>query len=364
MTRSIVFAGGGTAGHVVPALAVVERLTDAGVPATDIEFRGATRGIEARLLGDSPYQLTLLPGRGIKRSFTPSALWWNSRAVWEFGVAKIRTLRDFRNDRPSCVVVIGGYAAASAAIAAVFLRIPLIVIQVDAHPGVVNRFAARFAKYVAVPQADVAMPHAHTTGVPVRKEISPTADDTTARKTARAALGVVTDKKTIVGMGGSLGARTINTAISGVAELWNGRDDVQMVLIGGLRQSDEITTKSDVLIVRDYIDDMANLYQAADVIVSRGGANSVAEIGVAGVPAIFVPLPSAPADHQRKNAQPLVDAGGAVMLSDSECTPEMLAPLLDSLLEPERQSKMRTALQMFSEGDAAQTIAQKIGEYR
>jgi UDP-N-acetylglucosamine--N-acetylmuramyl-(pentapeptide) pyrophosphoryl-undecaprenol N-acetylglucosamine transferase len=360
MSQKFIFAGGGTAGHVVPAVAVAEALVKNGVDPEDIGFVGVKRGVESKIVPEYGFSIRTLPGRGLRRNLSISSILWNALAVVQFAFATIETFASFLSDRPSAVVVVGGYGAAPSAVAAIVLRLPLFVTQVDSHPGTVNKFASRFAKAVAVPSEEISMPNRVVTGVPIRESVRSVKFTATARSKARKALGVPADRKLIVVMGGSLGSQSINDATSALVKTWSKRKDLAVLHITGLKQENKTVqdTKDELFYhAIPYSNDIETIYSAADVFVARAGANSVAELTAVGIPSIFIPLPIAPGDHQRKNAASVANAGGAVIIDDAECTGERLAKELDRILSDEVYENMRAALRGIKKPAAAETIA-------
>ncbi|MEO5678190.1 MAG: glycosyltransferase, partial [Acidimicrobiales bacterium] len=215
-------AGGGTAGHTVPAIAVGRALVAAGVPPAAIRFVGARRGSEGRLVPAAGFAITLLPGRGIERRLTPA----NVGALLGLGVALVQALLLVGRSRPRAVLSVGGYAGVPVALAAAALRRPLVVAEANAVPGAANRLAARFARAAAVSFAGTPLPRAVLTGNPVRAEVLAIDRTPAGRAAARAALGLPPDRVVIGVSGGSLGARRLNAAVRDLAERWAGRTDV------------------------------------------------------------------------------------------------------------------------------------------
>jgi len=347
----ILIAGGGTAGHVLPGVAVADALVAAGVPRSAIGFVGAERGVEVTLVPDAGYDLVALPGRGIRRSLTLA----NVGAVWGLVHAVFLALRLVRRRRPAVVLSLGGYASAACTLAAVLHRVPVVVAEQNASAGVANRLAARFAAVSAVPFPGVDLPRAVVTGNPVRPAVAalagvganasePGSPAATQRSDARAALGVDPDAVCVAAFSGSLGARRVNEAVVGLARRWAERP-VTLYHVSGRRDHDWVAAATcdlagaggggglDYRLVA-YEDHMERVLAASDLAVTRSGGTTVAELATVGLPAVVVPLPGAPRDHQRANAAALVAAGGAVLVDDDDCTPERLddelGPLVDS----------------------------------
>ncbi len=362
--RYALVAGGGTGGHLVPALIVARAL--AALEGSDaVELVGSRRGLDADLLAAEGFPSTLLPGRGIVRRADPGALAANAVALAGLACAFFMALVLVVRRRPAVVVATGGYACVPPSLAAAVTGVPVVLVNVDAVPGAANRVVARVARAVAVAFADTALPRAVVTGVPVRPEIVAAARPTAeARAAARRSLGLP-DGRAVVGIvGGSLGARHLNEAALGLAREWRARDDVALFHVVGRR--DEAWVREEAhrlergaLVYRwvPYQSDMASFYVAADVVVCRAGANTVAELTVVGVAAVLVPLPGAPGDHQSANARALERAGAAVVVEDAACSPERLAGELDALIQgPGRLEGMRRSASGLGRDDAAAAV--------
>jgi UDP-N-acetylglucosamine:LPS N-acetylglucosamine transferase len=317
-----------------------------------------------------PY--TLLPGRGIRRSLRPAALCDNLGAVVGLLGACVRALASFARRRPRVVVIVGGYASFPAGLAAVLTRVPLVSVNTDAVPGAVNRVLGRFAAVNAVAFAGTDLPRAQVTGTPVRPELSSMDRTPAGQVAAREALGLPGDRQTVCAAGGSLGARRINRAVSDLAGSWmacggrtlyhvTGRRDYEEFEAGGAGGSGdggEAYGSGLRYRVVPFEDHMPQFYAAADVCVTRAGAMTVAELLVAGVPAILVPLPGAPRDHQTRNAEALVGMGAAVQVPDAECDGRRLVKELESLLgDPDRLRAMSEAARRHGHPDAAARVA-------
>lgn len=357
-----VIAGGGTAGHVLPALAVGQALVERGHDPSSIHFVGSSRGIEARLVPAAGFDVTLLPGRGIARRLTPA----NAAAAIGIARAAVRALSLLVRHRPRVVLVVGGYASVPCALAAAALRVPMVVHEQNAVPGLANRLAARFARASASSFDGTDLPRAVTTGNPVRPEVVAIDRSAEGRAAAKEALGLPADRMVVAVFGGSLGARRINEAAKGLSQAWATRADLAVYHVVGSRDWDSFGAPTQPpsaeggLVYRavEYEERMPVLLAAADVAVCRAGGTSVAELATVGLPAVFVPLPIAPHDHQTANASALVSAGAAVLVPDPELTPERLmaevGPLLD---DGGRRRAMATAGRALARPDAADQVA-------
>jgi len=369
--RYAVVAGGGTGGHVFEALAVARALCAAGHEPAEIEIMGSRRGQEAALLASAGFPLTLLPGRGIVRRMGPRDLLANAGAVAGTAWATVRAWVSMAHRRPRVVVSVGGYASFPAAAAAVGWRVPLVLVNIDAVPGLVHRVLGRFAAASAVAFPNTPLPRSVVTGTPVRDEVAAVRRSPDAARRARSMLDIPQDRMTVAVFGGSLGARTINEAVATLARRWSSRRDRTVYHVTGRRgweqgrQDGDAPTGSpaDQLCYRavPFEDRMELLYQAADVMVCRAGAVTVAELAVVGIPAVLVPLPGAPSDHQTANAGLLASAGAAVLLPDAECVGSRLESVLDELLgDRGRLEAMGTEARRLGRPDAAARVAEVV----
>jgi UDP-N-acetylglucosamine--N-acetylmuramyl-(pentapeptide) pyrophosphoryl-undecaprenol N-acetylglucosamine transferase len=360
-------AGGGTAGHTLPGIAVARALVAAGHPAESIHFVGSERGSETRLVPEAGFTLTALPGRGIQRKLTfanVGAVVGLFRAFWQ-------ALALVRRRRPSVVVALGGYASVACAMAAVLHRVPIVVAEQNAVPGAANRLVARFAKASAVTFPGTDLPRAVVTGNPVRPEVL-AVDRARDRGPARARLGLPDDRVVVVSFGGSLGARRINRAVTGLVERWAGRTDLAVRHVVGERDWDDSTARGEErngatgILYRPvrYEDDMPTTLAAADVVVARAGATTVAELAVLGLPSILVPLPIATADHQTANARHLVDLGAARLVPDAELDVDRLEAELGPLVtDPDELARMGDGAHRLGRRDAAEQVAALVEEH-
>jgi UDP-N-acetylglucosamine--N-acetylmuramyl-(pentapeptide) pyrophosphoryl-undecaprenol N-acetylglucosamine transferase len=360
-------AGGGTAGHVLPGLAVADELVRRGHDPATIHFVGAERGIEARLVPDAGFTITLLPGRGLQRRVTFD----NVAAAWGLVRAAARALVLVRRRRPSVVVTLGGFASVACAVAAVVWRVPLVVMEQNAAAGAANRLVGRFARSAAVPVEGTDLPNAVVTGNPVRPEIltaASVAADTTRRAAARAELGIPEDRVALVVFAGSLGSRRINEATYGAVERWRDRADLAVHHVVGARDWDErpVVARTGTGIERPdhpgvsyrairYEDRMDLVLAAADLAVCRSGGTTVAELAVVGVPSVLVPLPIATRDHQRANAAALVGAGAARLVDDASFDVDRMVAEVDAVLGD--RVAMAASARSVGRPDAAAAVA-------
>lgn len=357
----VLIAGGGTAGHVLPGLAVAEVLVGRGVDREHVHFVGAEDRIEAKLVPAAGFGITLLPGRGVQRRLTSA----NVAAVAGLARAVVRAVRLVRRRRPQVVLALGGFASAACAVAAVLWRVPLVVAEQNARAGASNRLVARFAAACAVPFPETDLPRAVVTGNPVRAEILAAARDRDAAA-ARRELGIDEGRTVVVVFAGSLGSRRINEATYGAVEQLAGRGDLAVYHVVGARDwADRPPVADGALqyVQVQYSDRMDLVLAAADLAVCRAGGTTVAELAAVGVPAVLVPLPIATRDHQTANAGPLVRAGAAVLVPDEELDRDRLLAELSALGDPEVLRSMATAARSLGRLDAAERVADLLGEH-
>ncbi len=348
--------GGGTGGHVYPALALAHELTRRGHPPESIRFVGAERGLEARAVPKAGFGIDLLPGRGLRRSLSVT----NLRAALESLVALFKAFRIVGRLRPRVVVGVGGYASLPTLVAARMRRVPTVVHEQNAAPGLANRIAVRLGARPAVSLPDTPLRGAVLTGNPVRHEI----------------LGVdrhVDPSRPVVTVvGGSLGARRLNDTALGLYDRWRDREDLRIRHVSGPGDYDrcaerlaDLRRPDDALdygLVR-YEERMDELYSTTSLALSRAGAVTVAELLAAGVPSVLVPFPAATADHQERNARVVASAGAALMVADEDCEADRIGPLASELLaQPARLEAMSRAAGSIARRDAAERLADLVEE--
>lgn len=355
----VVIAGGGTAGHVLPGISIGRELIGRGCGRSSIHYVGSVRGIEDRLVPEAGFELTVLPGRGIQRRFTLA----NIGAVVGLARAMVQAVFLIGRRRPAVVVGLGGYASVACGVAAVLWRIPLIVAEQNAVPGAANRFLSRWARVSAVSFEGTDLPRAVVTGNPVRAEVL-AVDRGRDRSSARRKIGVEGERSVMAAFGGSLGALRINEAVLAALPAWHDRDDLHVRHVTGRRDHADLARRAPLedtaplsYDLIEYEDDMPTVYAAADLVLCRAGATSVAELAAVGCPSILVPLPSAPGDHQTANASALAAAGGATIVADADLDAARVLSEVDRLLsDPKSLVAMGQAASAFARRDAAAAV--------
>jgi UDP-N-acetylglucosamine--N-acetylmuramyl-(pentapeptide) pyrophosphoryl-undecaprenol N-acetylglucosamine transferase len=316
-------AGGGTAGHVNPLLAIADELR-AREPESVVLVLGTREGLESRLVPERGYELLTIPRLPFPRRPNGAAL--------RFPGAFRRTLADIRRmlreRRIDVVVGVGGYAAAPAYLAARRSGIPFVLHEANARPGMANRLGARFTRHVGVVFPGTPLPHATVVGMPLRRELEQL-DRASAREEARELFGLAPNAPVLLVTGGSTGARSINRTVAASLDVllatgW------QVLHITGTASELEDPGRDGYRMLR-YCDRMELAMAVADLAISRAGATTVAELSLVGVPAVLVPYPVGNGE-QKYNARGVVDAGGALLVLDADFTPEWvtarLAPLM------------------------------------
>ena len=341
----VILAGGGTGGHVIPALAIAQQLKKQY--GAEILFIGTSRGIENRLVPAAGFDLNLVQVGALKNVSITTRL----KTVSDLPRAILASRRIFREFRPDVVIGVVGYASGPAMLAAVVGRIPTLVFEPNFVPGFANRVVAPFVSAAAVHFEETGryFKRCKVTGVPVREKFFVQAGDA---KTP-----------TLLVFGGSQGAHAINVVVMQCAsELLARNPQLRIVHQTGEKDFAEVNAAYSPLGGRAqahrFIDDMPTAFAEASLLVCRSGASTVAEVTAAGKPAIFIPFPRAADDHQKRNAEALEKAGAAVMIDESKLTSEVLIEAVTSLLaDPERLHKMAEAARCMSHPDAAQEIA-------
>lgn len=345
MTAFAVIAGGGTAGHVLPALAIADGLVAAGHAAESLHYTGARRGIEARLVPSTGYAHTLFDVDGLQRSMSRESLRRNLSFVPKMVRARRDARRLLERLRPRVVVSVGGYASMPAVFAANALDIPVVVVSYDKRPGRASRLSARRAAACAAAFPDSPLPRARVTGAPLRREIV-AVDRERDRAAARRRLGLPDDRFVVAVTGGSQGSAALNTAVAGYVSQHRSDEALAVRHVVGERFVDAADAARPVeqgilYQVVGYESNMSDVYAACDVLVGRGGASTVCEVAATGTPAVLVPWPGAADDHQTDNVRWLSDDDAAVLLPEAEL-PSLASCLEELRGDPARRRRLST----------------------
>ncbi len=357
----VVLAGGGTAGHVEPALAVADALRRRD-PSTEVTVMGTARGIETRLVPERGYRLELVPAVPVPRKASVDLLSLPARVRTATSAAE-RVLVETRAD---VLAGFGGYASAPAYLAARRRHLPYVVHEANARPGLANRLGARWTPWVAVAVPGTRLAHATYTGMPLRRAIS-SLDRAATRIEGARELGLDPALPTLLAFGGSQGARRINTAVAGAVDAMLAAGAQVLHIVGPTNVAEGGTDGVDVEAMHQgryvrlpYCDRMDLAYAAADLVLCRAGMTTCAELAAVGLPAVYVPLPIGNGE-QRLNAEPVVAAGGGLLVEDAACTPQWLREtVLPLLLDPDRLGRMSAAAAGLGVRDADERLADMV----
>jgi UDP-N-acetylglucosamine--N-acetylmuramyl-(pentapeptide) pyrophosphoryl-undecaprenol N-acetylglucosamine transferase len=359
---SVVLAGGGTGGHIEPMLALADALRRRSAEGAEIRITclGTARGMETRLVPARGYDLRLIPPVPLPRKPTLDLFRVPGR-VWR-AVAETRVLLDELD--ADVVVGFGGYVALPAYLAARRSKVPVVIHEQNALPGLANRVGARFAARVAVTAPGTPLHKGEHVGMPLRTAIS-SLDRAGHRAEARAAFGLDPDRPTLLVFGGSQGAATLNRAAVAAADALTAAG-VQVLHARGPKNTDVTVAPrpagSAPYVVVDYLERMDLAYAAADLALCRSGAVTVAELSAVGLPAAFVPLPIGNGE-QRRNALPVVEAGGGLIVENAELTGEWIERNVIPLArDPQRLHQMSAAAAAYGRRDGDDALVDFVCE--
>ncbi len=348
----VLISGGGTAGHLLPGLAVADELVNRGYQKREIGFVGSARGVEVTMVPAAGYRLKALSGRGLNGRRVSISNFWNLiRIIW--GI--VRGVAVVGRCRPGVVLSLGGYAALPASVGAVLFRVPLVLAEQNSVASGVNRLLTKYAKAAAVPHIGTGLRNEVVTGNPVRESVL-VADR--LGRASRRDLQWPMDEPVVVVFGGSLGSRRINKAV------WQAARNADLPFIYHVvGERDWNMLPGDLpgnIRAVAYDEELPKAMAAADLIVCRPGGSTVAEISLLGVPAIFIPLPQAPNDHQRLNAEWLMKAGLATVVNDEEFDGDRLSAEIRTVigaLQTEADPDIRRRTRSIGPRDATQRVA-------
>jgi len=340
-TTYAVITGGATSGHVVPALSIIELLVESGHPRETLVYVGSDRGVETTLVPQTGVACVFLGVDGLQRGLSVEKIKRNLRMLPTMMRATQLATQVLVQHRPRVVVSVGGYVSAPICRAARHLKIPVVTCSYDSKPGMATKMQARYAAVVAVAQMPSTLRRAQLTGAPVRAELR-RLDRGASRGASRTRLGFSADAKLVVVMGGSLGSAVLNGATESLAAQLESMSlsNVAILHIAGSRYMDvmqlaaEIRRPDGSMIYQRiaYSNNMSDIYAAADLVVARAGASTVAEIATVGIASVLVPWRDAAENHQLTNAKTLTDQGGAVLLEESRLTNEIFIRQIVELL--------------------------------
>lgn len=357
----IIISGGGTGGHIFPAVSIANALK-AKRPDARILFVGALGRMEMQRVPAAGYDIVGLPVCGFDRKH----LWRNIAVLWKLAKSQLKARRIIKEFRPQVAVGVGGYASGPTLKVAGMMGIPTLIQEQNSYAGVTNKLLAQKAEKICVayegmerffPAGKIIM-----TGNPVRQDLL---DRQTDRNEAIRSFGLDPEKKTILIIGGSLGARTINQCVlshldlirsSGVQFIWQ----TGKIYIDDARRRVAEAGELPMLHVTDFISRMDLAYSAADLVISRAGAGSISEFCLLHKPVVLVPSPNVAEDHQTKNALALVDKGAALYVKDSEAQEKMLATAIDAVNDAPRLRTLSENIAKLAFYNSADRIADEV----
>lgn len=357
----IIISGGGTGGHIFPAVSIANALK-AKRPDARILFVGALGRMEMQRVPAAGYDIVGLPVCGFDRKH----LWRNIAVLWKLAKSQLKARHIIKEFRPQVAVGVGGYASGPTLKVAGMMGIPTLIQEQNSYAGVTNKLLAQKAEKICVayegmerffPAGKIIM-----TGNPVRQDLL---DRQTDRNEAVRSFGLDPEKKTILIIGGSLGARTINQCVlshldlirsSGVQFIWQ----TGKIYIDDARRRVAEAGELPMLHVTDFISRMDLAYSAADLVISRAGAGSISEFCLLRKPVVLVPSPNVAEDHQTKNALALVDKGAALYVKDSEAQEKMLATAIDAVNDAPRLRTLSENIAKLAFYNSADRIADEV----
>jgi len=336
----VVICGGGTSGHVLPAVAISEMLEDEGVLAKDVHFIGTQRGIDKEIFCLTEYPYTLLNVVGARHQLSPRAAFHNVRMLFLMHKATREACKLMREISPSVVVSVGGYGSLAPMRAAKKLKIRRVVVSYDSQPGLATRRQARDADVVTKSHPHSPLLNATLVGAPIRRHLRQAGANEIGlveKNAARLALGIPLNQFVVVVMGGSLGSALLNHVTE---EL---RDDPSLseifwYHIAGNRYVGDITPVASPNYMRvGYESRIQEVYQAADLVVARSGASTIGEIATLGVASILVPWAGAADNHQEQNARLLSDVGAAVLMTEESFSAQKVKVVVSHFMQHEEK---------------------------
>ena len=357
----IIVSGGGTGGHIFPAVSIANAIKEL-YPDTEILFIGAEGRMEMQRVPAAGYKIIGLPVAGFDRKH----LLKNISVLIKLLKSQLMARKIIKNFKPHAAVGVGGYASGPTLKMAGMMGIPTLIQEQNSYAGVTNKLLAQKAEKICVAYEGMERffdkDKIILTGNPVRQGLL---SKNISREEAIRSFGLAPEKKTILIVGGSLGARTINNCMmqgfdkikeSGVQFIWQ----TGKIYINEAKQAVKAYGELPMLHVTDFISDMAAAYSAADVVISRAGAGSISEFCLLGKPVILVPSPNVAEDHQTKNALALVNKNAAVYIKDSEATQKLLDTAIEAVHNPDLLKELSSNITKLAIKDSANIIAKEV----
>lgn len=358
----IIISGGGTGGHIFPAVSIANAIKEL-YPDAKILFVGAEGRMEMQRVPDAGYEIIGLPVAGFDRK----RLWKNFAVLVKLARSQWKARSIIKKFRPQVAVGVGGYASGPTLKMAGMMGVPTLIQEQNSYAGVTNKLLAKKAQKICVaydgmekffPAEKILL-----TGNPVRQNLLETSQ---SREEAIRTFGLDPEKKTILILGGSLGARTINNTLIAGLQTLKETTDVQFIWQTGKFYHQQVTEAIRAsgtipnLYVTDFIKEMATAYAAADLVISRAGAGSISEFCLLGKPVILVPSPNVAEDHQTKNALALVNKGAARYVKDAEAETKLLAVAMETIADAEKLKDLSHEITKLALPDSANVIAKEV----
>ena len=358
----IIISGGGTGGHIFPALSIADAIK-AKHPDAKILFVGADNRMEMQRVPDAGYEIVGLPIAGFDRK----NLLKNIKVLWKIFKSQRMAKKIIKKFAPQAAVGVGGYASGPTLKMAASMGIPTLIQEQNSYAGVTNKILSKSARMICVaydgmerffPKEKIIL-----TGNPVRKNLLEMRGD---RKEAMEKMGLDEKKKCVLVVGGSLGARSINEGIIANIEKIRANSDIQFIWQTGKLYFEEMKKRADELgkpanlTVTDFVSDMASALSAADVVVSRAGAGSISEFALLGKAVILVPSPNVSEDHQTKNAMALVDKDAAIYVADANVKEELIEKTIETVNDRMKIALLEANILKMGKPNAASEIADEV----
>ncbi len=358
----IIISGGGTGGHIFPALSIADAIRSKQ-PDAKILFVGASNRMEMQRVPEAGYEIVGLPVAGFDRKH----LWKNIKVLWQLFKSQRMAKKVIKDFAPQVAVGVGGYASGPTLKMAASMNIPTLIQEQNSYAGVTNKLLAKKAKLICVAYDGMErfFPHEKLkiTGNPVRKTLL---DMRTNRAVAMREMGLEPGKKCVLIVGGSLGARSINESIIANLNIIKENPDIQFVWQTGKLYYQEMLARAEQegkpanLIITDFVSNMANALSAANLVVSRAGAGSISEFSLLGKAVILVPSPNVSEDHQTKNAMALVKKDAAIYVADANADKELLPMAVATVTDDEKINMLESNIVKLAKPNAAQEIAEEV----
>lgn len=358
----IIISGGGTGGHIFPALSIADAIKSKH-PNAKILFVGADNRMEMQRVPAAGYDIVGLPIAGFDRKH----LWKNIRVLWLILKSQRMAKKVIKEFAPQVAVGVGGYASGPTLKMAASMNIPTLIQEQNSYAGVTNKILAKKAKMICVAYEGMErfFPHEKLklTGNPVRQALL---DMRTNRIAAMKEMNLDPEKRCVLIVGGSLGARSINESIVNNLDIIKANPDIQFVWQTGKLYYEEMVEraakagKPDNLTITDFVSNMANALSAANLVVSRAGAGSISEFALLGKAVILVPSPNVSEDHQTKNAMALVEKDAAIYVADAKANEELLKTAVETVTDDAKLATLEENIEKMAKPNAAQEIANEV----